>query len=156
MSLPSQNRNYFEGVQITGENPDRPDEEFFAKKLTVQVLGKTLWRAWKDGYLPQVQLSKMPMFLCGGGARSDFYLKLETTLQSTPGFSWLSAEPWQLGVPNDLEVVGVDETDYDRLSVAYGLSKLNVGQITQAVPLPKIASDKPQPFTDRYIDKDQI
>lgn len=50
---------------------------------------------------------------------------------------------------------GIDEKDFDRLSVAYGLSKLNVGTITQAVPLPKVPIEAQVSFTDRYVDKDQ-
>jgi hypothetical protein len=61
-----------------------------------------------------------------------------------------------LGFPHDLEVDGVDEGDFDRLSVAYGLSKANVGRITQALPLPKVPIEPQTSFTDRYVDKDQI
>jgi len=153
-SVPAHNHDYFEGVYLTNDHPDQPDSDFF-NKFWDQVRGSTLYRAWKDGYLAQHQLTNTPMFLCGGGSRSDFYLKLETKLVSFSGCSWLSAEPWQLGFPGDLDVEGIDEKDFDRLSVAYGLSKLNVGQITQATPLPMVSVDPPEPFTDRYIDKDQ-
>jgi hypothetical protein len=152
--VPAHNQDYFEGVHLTKDHPDQPDSVFF-DKFWDQVRGATLYRAWKDGFLAQHQLTNTPMFLCGGGARSDFYLKLETKLIGFSGCTWLSAEPWQLGFPGDLDAEGTDEKDFDRLSVAYGLSKLNVGQITQATPLPKVAVDPPQPFTDRYIDKDQ-
>ena len=153
-SVPAHNQDYFEGVNLTKDRADQADSQFF-EKLMAQVQGSTLWRAWKDGFLSQEQLTNTPMFLCGGGARSEFYLELETKLVSFPSYGWLSAEPWQLGFPRDLETEGIDEKDFDRLSVAYGLSKLNVGQITQATPLPKVAIAPPQPFTDRYIDKDQ-
>ena len=153
-SVPVHNRNYFEGLHLTKDHPDQPDSDFF-DKFWDQVRGSTLYRAWKNGFLAQHQLTNTPMFLCGGGSRSDFYLKLKTKLISFSGCSWLSAEPWQLGFPGDLDANGIDEKDFDRLSVAYGLSKLNVGQITQASPLPKVAVEPPQPFTDRYIDKDQ-
>jgi hypothetical protein len=119
-----------------------------------QVQGSTLWRAWKDGFLAKEQLTGIPMFLCGGGARSGLYLELEEKLVRLPSYAWLSADPWQLGFPGDLAVDGIDECDFDRLSVAYGLSKLNVGKITQAVPPPKVPIDLPLPFSDRYIDKD--
>ena len=153
--LPVHNRDYFSDVKLIGNDPDKADEEFFDKKLMSQVQGSTLWRAMKDGFLTKEQLSNIPMFLCGGGSRSPFYLELEKKLQRMPGFTWLSTDPWQLGFPGDLEMIDIDEFDFDRLSVAYGLSKVDVGEITQAVPLPKVHIDPQESFTNRYIDKDQ-
>lgn len=153
--LPDKVKDYVSGVQFDGLNPDSSDVIFFDNKLMAQVQGTTLWRAWKDGYLSQSQLSHTPMFLCGGGARSLFYLGLESALIYKPSFSWLSAEAWTLGFPGDLECDGVDDSDFDRLSVAYGLSKLDVGSVTKATPLPLVTAPPSEPFSDRYIDKDQ-
>jgi hypothetical protein len=154
-TLPVHNRDYFLGLKLIGNDPDDSDAEFFDKKLMAQVQGSTLWRAVKNEFLTKEQLSNVPMFLCGGGARSPFYLELEKKLQRMPGYTWLSTDPWQLGFPSDLEVEDVNELDFDRLSVAYGLSKVDVGEITQAVPLPKVPIDPQESFTNRYIDKDQ-
>lgn len=154
VTVPVHNRDYFEGVHLANDSPDQGDLVFF-EKLMGQVQGSTMWRAWKDGFLDKDQLTHTPMFLCGGGARSDYYLKLENALVRMPSFAWLSADPWRLGFPGDLEANGVGQKDFDRLSVAYGLSKLNVGRLTQALPLPKVQIEASTPFTDRYIDKDQ-
>lgn len=153
--LPEHNSNYFSGVHFNVRDPNQADAEFFDKKLMAQVQGSTLWRAMQDGFLTKDHMKGIPMFLCGGGSRSSFYLDLENKLQKMPGYSWLSTEAWQLSFPHDLEVDGVDECDFDRLSVAYGLSKVNVGEVTQALPLPKVPIEAQQSFTDRYIDKDQ-
>lgn len=154
-ALPVRYLDYFSGVRVNVNKSDDPDFYFFDKKLMAQVQGSTLWRAAHDNYLEKSQLTNIPMFLCGGGARSPFYLELEEKLVSLSGFSWLSAEPWQLGYPGDLVSEGIDEKDFDRLSVAYGLSKLNVGSITKAVPVPKVRIETQVSFTDRYVDKDQ-
>lgn len=154
-SVPAHSRGYFSGVHFDGQAPDDPDSDFFDKKLLAQVQGSTLWRAWKDNYLSKNQLTKTPMFLCGGGARGDFYMRLEKNLTHLSSYPWLSAEPWQLNKPLDLVADGVHPKDFDRLSVAYGLSKVNVGQITQAMPVPMVPIEKQESFTDRYIDKDQ-
>ncbi len=154
-ALPFRFLDYFSGVHVNVNQSDDPDFYFFDKKLMAQVQGSTLWRAAHDNYLDKSQLTNIPMFLCGGGARSPFYLELEEKLVSLSGYSWLSAEPWQLGYPGDLVSEGIDEKDFDRLSVAYGLSKLNVGSITQAVSVPKVPSETQVSFTDRYVDKDQ-
>jgi len=154
-ALPVCYLDYFSGVRVNVNKSDDPDFYFFDKKLMAQVQGSTLWRAANDNYLDRSELTNIPMFLCGGGARSPFYLDLEEKLVSLSGFSWLSAEPWQLVYPGDLMSEGIDDTDFDRLSVAYGLSKLNVGTITHAVPLPKVPIEAQVSFTDRYVDKDQ-
>jgi hypothetical protein len=156
VNIPVSNSGYFLGVYLHGVDPNIADQDFFKLKLKAQVQGSTMWRAWKDGYLARNQVRHIPMFLCGGGSRVPLYQELEISLQKMQGFSWLSAEPWQLGFPKDLVINHVNEEDFDRLSVAYGLSKLNVGAVTQALPPPKIPSDPQVPFRDRYIDKDQI
>jgi hypothetical protein len=155
ISVPAYNKDYFSGVHLDPINMNEPDLDFLAHKLIFQVQGSTLWRAWKDNYLAKEQLTKVPMFLCGGGSRSDIYLRLEKELANVRGCPWLSAEPWQLNIPLDLVADGVNQQDFDRLSVAYGLSKVNVGQITQAMPIPMVPIEKQESFTDRYIDKDQ-
>ena len=95
------------------------------------------------------------MFLCGGGSRGKFYAGLEKLVQSPHGFPWLSVQPWQLGFPKDLIADGVSPEDFDRLSVAYGLSKLEVGKVTKAMPSPKVSMPPSVTFVDRFIDKDQ-
>lgn len=156
VDLPTHNRDYFSGVHLVSDHPDNADFNFFDKKLMAQVQGSTLWRAVKDKFISEEQMKKMPMFLCGGGSRSPFYLKLEEKLQSAPGFSWLTTEPWRLGYPRDLIAEEIDELDFDRLSVAYGLSKVDLGKISQAMPLPLIPISKQESFANRYVDKDQI
>ena len=155
VELPFHNRDYFSGVHLVSDHPDKADFNFFDKKLMAQVQGSTLWRAVREKFLSSEQMKNMPMFLCGGGSRSPFYLNLEDKLQSAPGFSWLTTEPWRLGYPSDLVAEEIDEVDFDRLSVAYGLSKVDVGKITQAMPLPLIPIIKQESFGDRYVDKDQ-
>jgi len=151
-NLPSKNSEYFKGIEFTNEDPDNVDWQFLDKKLLSQIQGQTLHRAVTGEFVSREQLKNIPLFLCGGGSRGPLYLSLEERLQGLRGFSYLSAEPWQLGFPGDLEADGVNEVNFDRLSVAYGLSKANFGTITQAVPLPKVPIAEPAPFTDRYIE----
>ncbi len=61
----------------------------------------------------------------------------------------------QLSVPKNLRVDGVSRSDYDRLSVAYGLSRLNLGTVSQAPPMEPLASVRHySEWSDNYIDKD--
>jgi hypothetical protein len=154
--LPDSYDSYFDNVNVTLENGAKcPDKEFFDNRVVTQVRGKTLWRAWKNNLLDQRSLEGIPFFLCGGGARMKYYLALEGELEQQSGFSWLKAEAWTMGVPGDLIADGLAEADYDRISVAYGLSRLEVGKVIKAIPLPKVAIEPVDTWRDNYIDKDQ-
>lgn len=154
LAPPATYRDYFEGVSINKmASLPSPDEDFFQKQVMTQVRGQTMWRAWKDSLLPREALTGVPIFVCGGGSRMSFYSRINDEIGRMPGFSWLSAEPWSLGFPEDLYCESTDEAHFDRLSVAYGLSRLNLGSVVQAPPIPTIEVPQ-QSWTDRYIDKD--
>lgn len=155
-STPESYLDYFGGVdaKLRG-SVSSPDEEFFNLRVLAQVQGKTLWRTWKNNLLPQSSLANIPFFMCGGGVRMSYYQQLESRLSSMPGYSWLKGECWVMGVPDDLIAEGVAEHDYDRLSVAYGLSRLEVGRILKALPQPKLAIPPVNIWRDNYVDKDQ-
>ena len=154
--LPNSYTDYFDGVKVTLVNgANSPDTDFFNNRVVTQVRGKTLWRAWKNNLLDQRSLEGIPLFLCGGGSRMDYYLALEKELEQQQGFSWLKAEAWTMGVPGDLIAEGLADADYDRISVAYGLSRLEVGKVIKAIPLPKTAIDPVDTWRDNYVDKDQ-
>jgi hypothetical protein len=154
LAPPATYRDYFEGVSINKvASLPSPDEDFFQKQVMTQVRGQTMWRAWKDSLLPRDALTGVPIFVCGGGSRMSFYSRINDEIGRTPGFSWLSAEPWSLGFPEDLHCESTDEAHFDRLSVAYGLSRLNLGSVVQAPPIP-IVEVPQQSWTDRYVDKD--
>lgn len=133
--IPERMDDYLQGVRLSFRDVKKhPDAEFFSLRVSVQVRGKTLFRA-RD-YLNQDLLKDIPMFLCGGGTRMSYYRNLEEALKSFPGVSWLKAKAVPLDIPSSLEVPGVTRADYDRLSVAFGLSFLEVGKIVRALPKP--------------------
>lgn len=155
-STPESYSDYFSGLEAKLPKAVKsPDEEFFNLRVLAQVQGKTLWRTWKDNLLPQSSLANVPFFMCGGGVRMSYYQQLERRLSSMPGYTWLKAECWVMGVPEDLVAEGVSEEEYDRLSVAYGLSRLEVGKIVKALPQPKLAIEPVNIWRDNYVDKDQ-
>lgn len=83
------------------------------------------------------------------------YQALVPSLASVQGCPWLKAERWVMGVPNDLIADSVSTEDFDRLSVAYGLSRLEVGKIVRALPQPRLAIPPVEIWRDNYVDKDQ-
>jgi len=156
LSTPESFSEYFEGVEAKfRESVKSPDQEFFNLRVLAQVQGKTLWRTWKDNLLDQTSLCNIPFFMCGGGVRMGYYQQLEPRLASMPSYTWLKAECWVMGVPDDLVAEGVAEAEYDRLSVAYGLSRLELGKVVKALPQPKLAITPVTNWKDNYVDKDQ-
>ena len=57
-----------------------------------------------------------------------FFNRLKDDLHSHPNASWFQFSHKHLEVPEMLSVQGVHEEDFDRLSVAFGLSFLDVGK----------------------------
>lgn len=89
-SLPEAVEEYVSDAQLTfSDQKHSPDRTFYKKKVLALVQGKTIWRAWKDGFLEQRELEGVPIFLCGGGSRMSYYGQLRTDLKSFPGCTWL-------------------------------------------------------------------
>lgn len=155
-SIPENYTNYFSDIQVEYRAGfDDPDQHFFKKQLVAQVRGKSMWRTWKDNLLTQQDLNGIPMFLCGGGTRMQFYRNIEHEMQNMPNCSWLKAESRPLEKPKSLVAPGLPAQEYDRLSVAFGLSFLEVSEVVKATPIPQIAPDKVTTWRENYVDKDQ-
>lgn len=152
--FPEKFDDYVKGVSVSfvgGE--ENPDQQFF-RKVRGQVAGGVMYKAYKDNLLSTSAIKGIPFFLCGGGGRHELYKKLEEELRHTPGASWMNAQRHELTLPPDLIAPGVKREDYDRLSVAYGLSRLIPGQVRNAAPLlPKVDIPKSSDWRSNYIDK---
>lgn len=155
--IPGAYDGYLSGVTacFTGNKLD-PDAEFFRTPLLRQVQGATLYRAVQDRRLGKEDVIDIPFFLCGGGARMAFYQRLNEALRRVEGCSWLRARNHLLTKPDNLRADGVAQTDYDRLSVAYGLSMLDFAGLS-TMPQFADAADQPLPtqWHHYYVDKDQ-
>ncbi len=55
--------------------------------------------------------------------------------------------------PFNLDAPGLSRLDFDRLSVAYGLSFLDVGKVVKAMPYPQPRSITSDTWRDNYIEK---
>jgi hypothetical protein len=118
-------------AKILGLKPnliDEKDKPFLAKitKMVGDLLRRTkmvrhpMSPRWSEG---------VPLFLCGGGANCDFYAELFRAPDGNlAGYPVL---PMKLPKPEQLEAEGISGTDYDRISVAYGLSfdPFDIGEI---------------------------
>jgi len=153
--IPEKIEDYFEGINLSFHEPDvNPDTIFFSKRVKRQVLSDTLQGARKC-VESDYEFEGMPLFLCGGGSRMKYYKKLEDDLLYHPNASWFRFKPRRLEVPTILSAPGVIPGDFDRLSVAFGLSFLDVGKCVRGV---QITRPKPQSkdYSDSFVSKDMV
>lgn len=155
--IPPRYLDYLSGVRVQFDgNAIDPDKSFFETKLLPQVRGRTLYQPFIRNLLGKEDIVDLPFFLCGGGARLGFYRELGDVLRHSPGYSWLSAKKEELTKPDNLRADGVGRPDYDRLSVAYGLSMLNLAKITTEAQIPKLTPHlSDDVWREHYIDKDE-
>lgn len=155
--LPDSFQQYISDVTVTlADSDDEPDQKFFTKKVLRQVRGSSYWRAWRDGYLDQDQLTAVPAFYCGGGMRMPFYGQLRKEMMNMPGVTWLKALSRRVELPRNLEAPGLRRENFDRLTVAFGLSFLEVNKLTKAIPLPRLRVEPATSWKDNYISKDAV
>lgn len=137
----------YTGEWILDETADAPDNIETAEQLGVDistlesfdvVIGKEI----RKEFVGQLRHTKnkryrnspkwksgVPLFLCGGGARLDFYRDLFDEIEES--ILQYPIRQVRLPMPEQLIASGLNDNDVDRLSVAYGLSfgALDIGQI---------------------------
>jgi hypothetical protein len=124
-----------------------------------QVQGHTFFRAWNghdNGFLDKNVLEGTPIFFCGGGMRLSLYHRLIEDMKRLEGYGWLSATVRPIQLPKILEAPRLDRQEFDRLSVAFGLSFLEVGDVIKAMPVPQIIIEPQYAHRDNFVDKDQV
>lgn len=149
-ALPDRVDGYFNGVDVQFKG--RSLDQHFYTQVNRQVVQDTYLHVANERLLDRQQMAGMPMFLCGGGSRSGFYAKLKSDLHSARGFSWFGVTPKPLQKPRGLVAPGLPRTEYDRLSVAFGLSQLKLDKLVMDVPA-LAANPRAVDFSDRYTEK---
>ena len=136
--LPESYDGYFTGVSTAFTGNEHSPDARFKEGLLEQLQGRTAYRAFREGKLDESQISAARSILCGGGARMAYYQALSNELGKNPsGFSWLTMQPMALVLPRNLKAAGVPDNDFDRLSVAYGLSTMNLEAVRKMQPRSK-------------------
>jgi hypothetical protein len=153
--IPERFDGYFKGVQakLSGGALD-PDETFYLERLVQQVRGRGIHQTVQSRIVGRPDLDHLPFFLCGGGSRLSLYKNISLALDGAPEFRWLRAHRKELGVPGELEAKGLAQVDYDRLSVAYGLSFVDVGTVAIAKAMPAIKQESSVDWRSSYAGKD--
>ncbi len=133
-----------------------PDRQFFDRILR-QVREDTLSAAERNRKLTRDDLRSIPAFYCGGGMRSEFYQQLPPEMTAHRNYSYLSAIETPLERPADLEAPGISNDSYDRLAVAYGLSRMELGALNKGAAMSDASICTGQlAWQSRYVDKDDV
>lgn len=159
VGLPESYNDYFSGVsELHSTSALNPDAALY-KALMRQVQGHTFFRAWnghENGFLDKNVLEGTPIFFCGGGMRLSLYHRLIEDMKRLEGYGWLSATVRPIQLPKILEAPRLDRQEFDRLSVAFGLSFLEVGDVIKAMPAPQIIIEPQYAHRNNFVDKDQV
>lgn len=157
--IPSGVRDYLSGYSLESAAPD-VDESFQDQRYRKQIAGSIndakVGKGLADG-----QLVRVPLLLCGGGSRMEFYARVVKAINETQGWKAVSVELTRLPVPGDLAEIGWHAEDFDRLSVAYGLSlagdgDARLGRIVRAIEVPDFKPLARGSSEQRFVSKDQM
>ena len=156
--IPESVNDYLPGyeIELVGKSVD---EQFGTDRYRTQVAGSINDAKVGKG-IPASQLTRVPLLLCGGGSRMKFYGGIGEAINNTSGWH-VSVEVMRLPVPQDLVDTGWHADDFDRLSVAYGLSlagngETTLGKIVRDIDVPDVQSYRSPRREDNFISKDQM
>jgi len=156
-AYPERIEEYYDGIRISfNANRGNPDWRFFWERCWDQVFSKTV-AAIRNRKLTQAQLTQeMPLFLCGGGARMNYYRDLVDRFNGNTGRAWGHVGLRPLGIPKELQADELKRQDYDRLAVAYGLSFLRLGNYIRPLEVPDLPPPADYNPGNEYIGKEQV
>jgi len=105
---------------------------------------------WKDG---------IPTFICGGGGKSQVYREIIDFIKRKP--PTFNVETEYLPMPEQLEGKFVNEANYDRFSVAFGLSldAFDIGEVRVEDDVPDdnpLNKDTENHWQENFISKDMM
>jgi len=114
----------------------------FKAKIRKQILA--LLKYTKERRYPESRrwINGLPIFLCGGGGKSEFYKSFFISKDGQIGP--YRTQVRRLPELDDLDVDELDASDFDRLSVAYGLSfdALDIGDIIRQDEVEDVLADE--------------
>lgn len=153
-SIPSSFLGYFTDSTINSLETNIDIDEDFYRRVFEQVFSDGYTKLYRDGYLTKESVVGMPVYLCGGGSRHPVFQKL-TNANDRPGLKdhSLRVEFKKLVKPKNLHATDIDALDFDRLSVAYGLSFMNVKNVVRVEPCFQNKKGSSDSYRDNYIDK---
>ena len=157
-AIPARVDDYLPGYRLEMDG-DGVDQKFWGERYRAQVVGSIQDAKTIKG-IRSGQLERVPLLLCGGGSRMKFFAHIDEAINRTQGWT-LSVEKTMLPVPRELADIGWHAEQYDRISVAYGLSfsgdgDASLGRIVRAIDVPDVPPRTTTEREDRYVSKDQM
>lgn len=130
------------------------DSKFFNQEFRPQVF--RCIRGARARGIRDKQLLDVPFFLCGGGSRMEIYSGVTKVINDAPINVTVVEE--RIPKPEDVEAEGLASRDYDRLSVAYGLSRQGaggkpLGEYVRRIDIPPVVRGEPRDYTELYIEQ---
>jgi hypothetical protein len=147
--------DYVPGLQyVTSQEHPLIDAEFFKKRVVAQ-LARCIMQGKMDHRFQASTLQAMRFFLCGGGSRMEFYRRTPAVINEncTGGLS-LAAE--ELPVPPRFDAPNLADEEFDRVSVAYGLSWPSLGTIIRPQDIPPLPPLRRSDYRDQNVGKEMM
>jgi len=145
--------DYFTHSKLTFSSERFSPDHNFRSNLNAMII-QSYKGSFKDCN-PQVlknNLYGIDAFLCGGGFKMPFYQFIEKSIDKVYGASYLHATPKLLQRPSNF-TADVNENDYNRLSVAYGLSSIRA-EVARALPIERDTIKTDSSWNASYVSKD--
>ncbi len=153
--IPDSVVDYVPGLEyVTSQAHPLVDEEFFKGRVVAQ-LARCIIQGKMDHRFQGSTLQAMRFFLCGGGARMEFYKRTPAVFNKyRAGGPSLAIE--DLPVPPRFDAPRLAEEEFDRVSVAYGLSWPSLGTIIRPQDIPPLPPLRSTDYRDQLVGKEMV
>lgn len=157
--IPESFLEYVPGYEVHCRQGEKDvDASFFQSRYYRQVSGCCM-DAWRTG-IKTMQLKSVPCFLTGGGSRLRFYREVIDSITDNAAAVTLEWMPLTRNV-EDLVSPGLADADFDRLSVAYGLSLhgadgKSLGTVMRAIKVERPATAPTKDWSVNLVTKDMV
>jgi hypothetical protein len=154
VKVPSNIDEMFEGIVFEKNSANLNLDEDFIKLIRQIIWSKTVLKASEKSKPNDQTWKPLPVFLCGGGSRMPFYMKIVehfVLLRMAKAYFDLKKPPQ----PDDLFGIEIGE-EYDRMSVAYGLGYWDLGLFLpdfEKTEIQATGDDSPR-WSDDFVSKD--
>ena len=147
--------NYVPGLEyVTSQAHPLIDDEFFKKRVVAQ-LARCIMQGKMDHRFQASTLHAMRFFLCGGGSRMEFYKRTPAVFNENRS-GGLSLATEELPVPPRFDAPSLPDEEFDRVSVAYGLSWPSLGTIIRPQDIPPLPPLPSTDYRDQLVGKEMV
>ncbi len=149
--VPASIDEYINHIEIVSGGTNKDSGKEYTAQLRGKIYGRVL-RGAKRKNESDSAWGNLRAMICGGGARSAFYRKFVQNISKNTSFN-LQIEA--LEKPSNLEAPGLPSSEYDRLSVAYGLAQGTQWEYRWPESMEDIGYRK-RDATGAYLSKDMV